>query len=167
MLAGLRYRSGRLAHGHGLSGISDCPARAQCKVVLSGTGGDEFHGGYVGRYQALGLTQMARLQPGTDGWTCGDACAERAPVAVGQSQSVPQALQPVDPDSLYRTMLNFVVKPEHMAMAFTPEFLRGANGYNANTVMEQFLQRCPSTDWRDRVVCGRQDLPCWLADVGR
>ena len=23
------------------------------KVVLSGTGGDEFHGGYVGRYQAL------------------------------------------------------------------------------------------------------------------
>ena len=52
-------------------------------------------------------------------------------VAWDKAKSVPQALQPVDPDSLYRTMLNFVVKPEHMAMAFTPEFLRGANGYNA------------------------------------
>jgi asparagine synthase (glutamine-hydrolysing) len=123
------------------------------KVVLSGTGGDEFHGGYVGRYQALGLTQngpVAARHRWMDLWRRLRRASARS--LWDKARSVPQALQPVDPDSLYRTMLNFVVKPEHMAMAFTPEFLRGANGYNANTVMEQFLQQCPSTDWRDRVM---------------
>ena len=52
----------------------------------------------------------------------------------------------------YRNILNFVIKPEHLTKAFTPEFLRTANGYDAHVVMDQFVQQCPSPDWRDRVM---------------
>src|SRR5207249_5361616 len=45
-----------------------------------------------------------------------------------------------------------VIKPEHLTKAFTPEFLRTANGYDAHVVMDQFVQQCPSPDWRDRVM---------------
>jgi asparagine synthase (glutamine-hydrolysing) len=120
------------------------------KVVLSGTGGDEFHGGYVGRYQALGLTHndvwqrckyvMRRLRQ------------ERLSSIWTAARSGQQALRLLDPDPLYRRMLNFVLSPEHLTRALTPEFLRAANGYDANAVMQQFLQQCPSTDWRDRVM---------------
>jgi asparagine synthase (glutamine-hydrolysing) len=123
------------------------------KVVLSGTGGDEFHGGYVGRYQALGLTHNGRPPV----WHRWRPLLQRVRTQNiwslwKEARSVPQALQPLDPEPLYRSMLNFVVKPEHMVQAFTPEFLRSANGYDAQTVMDQFLQQCPSTDWRDRVM---------------
>jgi asparagine synthase (glutamine-hydrolysing) len=123
------------------------------KVVLSGTGGDEFHAGYVWRYQALGLTPASPvlapyrwlrglgrlyLQPDQPLWR--------------KVKSLPQVFRRRDPASVYRHMLNFVIKPEQMQQAFTPEFLRSANGYEAYAVMDQFLQQCPSADWRDRVM---------------
>jgi asparagine synthase (glutamine-hydrolysing) len=123
------------------------------KVVLSGTGGDEFHAGYVGRYQALGLPHgVPALAPYR--WLRGLArlCLGRGQSLWRTMQSLPPALRRHDPASVYRNMLNFVIKPEHMSQVFTPEFLRSANGYDANAVMDQFLQQCPSTDWRDRVM---------------
>ena len=33
------------------------------KVVLSGTGGDEYHAGYLGRYQSLGLVGAPSSRP--------------------------------------------------------------------------------------------------------
>src|SRR5262249_1181132 len=123
------------------------------KVVLSGTGGDEFHAGYVGRYQALGLTPgmqtlaqhhwLSRLR---------QLCIERGQSRWRKIKVLLKAMQAQEPGVLYRSMLNFVIKPEQMPQVFTPEFLRSANGYAANAVIDQFLQQCPSTDWRDRVM---------------
>src|SRR5262249_41845041 len=35
---------------------------------------------------------------------------------------------------------------------FTHEFLRAAGGFDAEGLMDDFLGRCPSKDWRDRVL---------------
>lgn len=123
------------------------------KVVLSGTGGDEFHGGYVGRYQTLGLTDNGGV-PAQTRWRSLWRRLRRVDIQSlwDKAKSVPRALQSVAPDILYRSMLNFVVKPEYMTTVFTPGFLRHANGYDANSVMDQFFQQCPSADWRDRVM---------------
>jgi asparagine synthase (glutamine-hydrolysing) len=123
------------------------------KVVLSGTGGDEFHAGYVGRYQALRLTQST-YTPLLGRWRDLLMRLRRQSMRSlwNRARSVSPALQPLDPASLYRTMLNFMVRPEHLEAVFTPEFLRGANGYDANVVLDQFFQQCPSPDWRDRVM---------------
>jgi asparagine synthase (glutamine-hydrolysing) len=123
------------------------------KVVLSGTGGDEFHAGYVGRYQVLGLTDGRR--PEVDGrWgnRFGRLGLGRLFSRLGKTRAVSPVTTPQDPAELYRSMLNFVITPEYMSQAFTPEFLTQANGYDARIIMDQFIQQCPSTDWRDRVM---------------
>ncbi len=119
------------------------------KVVLSGTGGDEYHGGYIGRYQALGLVgKVTRAEPGWRGWLdrlrgLGGGDLPNAGRVAGSF---------VDPGPLYRNILNFVLSPEKLAGAFTSEFLRKSNGYDARTVMDDVIAQCPSDDWRDRVM---------------
>jgi asparagine synthase (glutamine-hydrolysing) len=102
------------------------------KVVLSGTGGDEFHAGYVGRYQALAAG-------GSAGWW----------------QRLKRCLRPAAPrtfEAIYRSMLNFMIKTTEHGQVFTPEFLTQANGFDADAVISDLLAQCPSSDWRDQVM---------------
>ncbi|HEV3262029.1 MAG TPA: asparagine synthase (glutamine-hydrolyzing) [Gemmataceae bacterium] len=109
------------------------------KVVLSGTGGDEFHAGYVGRYQALGMA----------GGTAAGSWKRRLRTLIGGPA---QAAAGPAPETTYRRILNFMFKAHERGRVFTPEFLREANGFDADAVISDFLRRCPSDDWRDRVM---------------
>jgi asparagine synthase (glutamine-hydrolysing) len=106
------------------------------KVVLSGTGGDEFHAGYVGRFQGLGLAPHVPL------W-------RRWLTALRHGH---WPTKPTDPGQAYRKMLNCFFKPTEWPSVFTPEFLAQAKGFDVARVMDEFIGRCPSTDWRDRVL---------------
>lgn len=114
------------------------------KVVLSGTGGDEFHGGYLSRYQAL-----ARSQPGHGSFglrrllrACRHWLSRNGRSRPGESSF----------QSAYRNMLNCVLKPEQWPMAFTPEFLEEAGELDVGESIRGLLARCPSDDWRDQVM---------------
>jgi asparagine synthase (glutamine-hydrolysing) len=110
------------------------------KVVLSGTGGDEFHAGYVGRYQALGLDRRA-----TPWW--------RRALRAGKRHFRPTASEPeTGPEAIYRNLLNCAFDRKRRSEIFTPEFLSEAGAFDAEVVMDDWLARCPSADWRDRVL---------------
>ena len=110
------------------------------KVVLSGTGGDEFHAGYVGRFQ--NVAAAAGLNEAQLGW--GPRGLKRR---LGRwLRGTPST------DDAFRNMINFMVKPGQLKEAFTSEFLREARGFAAPQVMDDFLGRCPSKDWRDRML---------------
>ena len=122
------------------------------KVVLSGTGGDEFHAGYVGRYQALGLQSNGPSLVATQNrWT---RLLQKLGLSGGQpANDIPIQPPPqINPEAIYRSMLNFVLKPDQIGQAFTPEFLRETNGYDANEVMGHFFDQFPTADWRERVM---------------
>jgi asparagine synthase (glutamine-hydrolysing) len=125
----------RMGMGYPVYAIAERVAR-DARVVLSGTGGDEFHGGYVGRYQALGLTG---LRPPL-GVRIRDVLG-RIRNGAGRSS----------PDAVYGRILNFLVPEEQSATAFTDGFLRETSGFDARDVVSDALARCPSNDWRDRV----------------
>lgn len=110
------------------------------KVVLSGTGGDEFHAGYVGRYRAVGLGQ-SNAMPWWRRWarTC------------KQIWRNPSSAAP-NPDSAYRNVLNCFFSRHQWPAIFTPEFLREAGDFEPDSVMDDFIRKCPSEDWRDRVL---------------
>jgi asparagine synthase (glutamine-hydrolysing) len=107
------------------------------KVVLSGMGGDELTGGYVGRYQitprlpALAPRGLARIKA----WLRGGSDA--APAA--------------DPFAAYRESLNFLIPERDLERALTPEFLRSAGGFSARAEMDRMFARCPSRDPWDLV----------------
>jgi asparagine synthase (glutamine-hydrolysing) len=112
------------------------------KVVLSGTGGDEFHAGYVGRYQTLGLggsplpwwRQLIR-----QGKQALRSWFRPAPAAAGT-------------ETTYRNLVSCFFDRRRWREIFTPEFLRQAGGFDAEELMDNFLARCPTSDWRDRVM---------------
>ena len=106
------------------------------RVVLSGTGGDEFHGGYVGRYQALGLT---------NGYRRG---------AIARLRGLFENADAVDHgiESGYRQILNFLVPQTESSAFFSAEFLRQTNDFDADAIISDVLAECPSRDWRDRVL---------------
>lgn len=110
------------------------------KVVLSGTGGDEFHAGYVGRYQ--NVANAAGLSETPLGW--GPRGLKRR--LARWWRGVPST------DDAFRAMLNFMVKPEQWQTTFTPAFLRDARGFEPAAVLDNFFGRCPSRDWRDRIL---------------
>jgi asparagine synthase (glutamine-hydrolysing) len=111
------------------------------KVVLSGTGGDEFHAGYVGRYQALGLGKDE-----TPWWRRALREARR----IWRREPAPVA--PPGPERVYRNILNCFFRKDQWPTVFTPEFVKLAGGFDADALMTDFIARCPSTDWRDRVL---------------
>jgi len=125
------------------------------KVVLSGTGGDEFHAGYVGRYQSVGLQGLsAPITPKL--W---DFLRKWVTKQNYQSDTAIAG----KPELIYRGILNFLVKPAQAKEVLTPQFLHSANGYDPDQVMTDFLNRCPSSDWRDRVMYG--DAKTYLAGL--
>ena len=109
------------------------------KVVLSGTGGDEFHAGYVSRLMALGLPSSS-----SPWW--------RQAIRTGKSWLKNDVGAGRDPAENYRNILNCFFRPNQWADTFTPEFLRDAGGLDVRGTMDDFIQRCPSSDWRDRVL---------------
>src|SRR5690606_6026720 len=56
------------------------------------------------------------------------------------------------PEEAYRRMLTFVIPPADVARAFEPGFLKEAGGFDARTAIDEVLSRCPSDDWRDKVM---------------
>ncbi|MGZ3691152.1 MAG: asparagine synthase (glutamine-hydrolyzing), partial [Pseudobdellovibrio sp.] len=102
------------------------------KVVLSGTGGDEFHGGYLGRYQALPFnknflnnwkhrfTGDAYLQPGND--------------------------RHLD---LYRKILNFLFDDTTKTEGLTPDFISKANGYSVKSEIDYYFSKASFNSYWD------------------
>jgi asparagine synthase (glutamine-hydrolysing) len=55
-------------------------------------------------------------------------------------------------EAAYRRMLNFLVPQEQSADVFTAEFLAETPDFDADALISDVLARCPSRDWRDRVM---------------
>ncbi len=126
----------RMGMGYPVYLIAQRVAR-DAKVVLSGTGGDEFHAGYVGRYKYLGETPAAGPQPPR-------SLLQRL---LGRRTRPDSAL-----NSAYHVLYNCFVPQAQWANTFTPEFLRAARGFDPVAVVDDFVARCPSDDWRDRLL---------------
>jgi len=110
------------------------------KVVLSGCGGDEILGGYVGRYAYL-------RQPYP---------VSSAPKPGLFARLLGRALKPtgisLDPMRRMLELYSFPVRPEEIADAFTPEMLSAGAGYSVEAALRGLLKSCPSDfDW-DRLM---------------
>ncbi|MCI0640035.1 MAG: asparagine synthase (glutamine-hydrolyzing) [Gemmataceae bacterium] len=136
----------RMGVGYPVYCIAQRVAR-DAKVVLSGTGGDEFHAGYVGRFQTVGVA--------AHGPPNGPEARSMQGLLSTWKQRLKRWLRgpkPPTTDQLYRSLLHFMIKPKDWAAAFTPQFLAEAHGFDPDSVMDEFFNQCPSTDWRDRVL---------------
>lgn len=110
------------------------------KVVLSGCGGDEILGGYVGRYDYL-------RQPYP---------ISSAPKPSLLSRLMGRALKPtglsLDPMRRMMELYRFPVAPHDMEAAFTPDMMRAGGGYAVEAAVGDLLQGCQSSfDW-DRLM---------------
>jgi asparagine synthase (glutamine-hydrolysing) len=124
----------RMGMGYPIHSIAGRVAE-DARVVLSGTGGDEFHGGYVGRYQVLGLTGAPVLSQSRLGRL---AARARAPFRGGSRGA-------------YRELLNFLVPERDAPKAFTESFLAHTAQFDSAGIVADAIAACPSDDWRDRV----------------
>jgi asparagine synthase (glutamine-hydrolysing) len=109
------------------------------KVVLSGTGGDEITGGYVGRYA---LVPRANAVPPS----------ERAIRFLRQLAREKSLSAAIDPFAQYRRSLNVPVTAELIPLAFTPEFLRAAGGFDPLAAIDDAIASAPSRDPWDVVM---------------
>lgn len=119
--------------------IAELVAR-DSKVVLSGCGGDEILGGYVGRYAHL-------RQP--------------YPVSAGArpgllARIMGRALKPtglsLDPMRRMLELMSFPVRSDDVAGAFTFGALAAGAGYSVEHALKRLLESCPSQfDW-DRLM---------------
>lgn len=110
------------------------------KVVLSGCGGDEILGGYVGRYAHL-------RQPYP---------VPAAPQPNLLSRLLGRALKPtgisLDPARRMRELYGFPVPPQDVESAFAADFQRAGAGYRVADALDELLRSCPSSlDW-DRLM---------------
>jgi asparagine synthase (glutamine-hydrolysing) len=105
---------------------------ADAKVVLSGTGGDEISGGYVGRYGIV----------------------PRDPLPFWRSLLRRIRRQEPTPDALavFRRALNFPIAAHELDAALTPEFRRAAAGFSPMAEIDALLAACPSRDPWDKVM---------------
>jgi asparagine synthase (glutamine-hydrolysing) len=101
------------------------------KVVLSGTGGDEVTGGYVGRYAIV--PRSARLSLVQRMVQCVRRAAQGAPASK-------------DAFAVYRSSLNVPISAGTIADAFTPEFLRAAAGFDPVAAIDDAIGSVPSRD---------------------
>jgi asparagine synthase (glutamine-hydrolysing) len=114
------------------------------KVVLSGTGGDEVTGGYVGRYAIVPRTGPVSLSQRAMGFL---RQLRHGNLRLGKSLSAA-----TDPFALYRQSLNVPVAAELIPLAFTPEFLRAAGGFDPIAVIDDAIASAPSRDPWDVVM---------------
>jgi asparagine synthase (glutamine-hydrolysing) len=106
-------------------------AARDTKVILSGMGGDELHGGYLYRYQLAGRKDGPAFWLGRL-WRR----------ARGRSPGL----------EAYRDNLNYLVPQAQLADAVTPEIRREVGGFSASRIIEQQVRRCPSSDPWDVVM---------------
>ena len=107
------------------------------KVVLSGTGGDEYHGGYVGRYVAMGLPEPGRI-----------SLKDRLRAMVGR---VPGRWTDELRRKKYHAILTACFSPGQYGDVFEPEFLEEAGEYDPIARMDQCIDECDSENWFDRL----------------
>ncbi len=108
------------------------------KVVLSGTGGDEIHGGYLYRYQAV-------MRPPTLPMTSRDYLRCIFNLLRGKQS----ACSPAD---IYRDMLNFPLHRNQLRAALTPEFLSRVVAYDPQDSIDRMLRECLYKNELDRVM---------------
>ena len=108
------------------------------KVVLSGTGGDELHGGYIYRYQAVTPPPAPPL------FSRAFLRQLLAKARHGQAASGPRGI--------YTDMLNFPVHRGRLHDALTPEFLARSSAYDAGSAIRRMLDECPSDNPLDMVM---------------
>lgn len=121
------------------------------KVVLSGCGGDEILGGYVGRYAHL-------RQPYP---------ISSAPRPGLLARIMGRALKPtgisLDPMRRMLELYCFPVPPQDVSAAFTPDLQSVGAGYTVAGALDDLLRACPSTlDW-DRLMYA--DTKTYLAGL--
>lgn len=108
------------------------------KVVLSGTGGDEVTGGYVGRY-AIVPRENPSLQ-------------QRAAGLLRRMVSRKSFSSQRDPFEVFRNALNVPIAAANVQQAFTPEFLRATGGYDPLATINDAFAAAPSRDPWDVVM---------------
>lgn len=114
---------------------------ADSKVVLSGCGGDEILGGYVGRYAHVRLPYPVVDQP-----------VATSLLGRVMNRFRPQVSSYVDMRARLLEMLSFPVGPYEIDTAFTPQFRRAAGEYSLAGALDDVLKSCPSDhDW-DRLM---------------
>jgi asparagine synthase (glutamine-hydrolysing) len=106
------------------------------KVVLSGTGGDEVNGGYVGRYHVVPRGGSAKV-----GWR----------TRLTRLFHPARALH-ADPLEVYRNVLNFLIPESELSEALTTEFRIAAQGFSARAEIDAQISACPSRDLWDIVM---------------
>lgn len=107
------------------------------KVVLSGTGGDEIHGGYVYRYKGTRIAPAPSLLS-VRGWK------SRLKGRVVNTWDA--ALNSFD------AMVHFLAPDDCARTLFTPDFLREAAPYAARDSLRALVNQCPSDNFWDRVM---------------
>ncbi|MGV8123588.1 MAG: asparagine synthase (glutamine-hydrolyzing) [Candidatus Xenobiia bacterium LiM19] len=101
------------------------------RVVLSGMGGDEIHGGYLYRYQAV-ASQNVSLR--------------------SKLASIFRREKRRDPRDIFRAMLNVPVPEERLPDVLTPDFYREAKGFSPKDAITAHFKRCPSRNIWDLVM---------------
>jgi asparagine synthase (glutamine-hydrolysing) len=107
------------------------------KVVLSGMGGDELHGGYLARYQ--------------------NTPAQRAPTAgllhyLYRRLRRHPAVWAADPFAWYRRALNVPLAVGELDIALTPEFRRATSSFSPIAAIEEAITASPSAAPWDTVM---------------